>query len=484
MVGFQESGPARVVSGEIGGLPAYWIEADGPCYAGLTFRVGQADETVPTRGLTHLVEHLAMHSVGDPPYQCNASVGLTTTDFYARGSSQEMAQFLEAVCRGLSDLPLGRTRLEARVLRTEAAGGSSGIDARMAWLRFGNTGQGLSWLPEFYFRNPRPEPVRDWTAERFTRDNCALWFVGRLPSEMRLNLPSGRRFPFPTTTRIRDLQLPAAIRGDGEAVTISLESPRTSAATAALRIAMARIRADARMERGLIYRGDWNREPLSTERALDTLWVTCMKEHAAEVLDRLMAVLEDIAARGPTDLELEEDLTATVRDIEDPDSRPQEVSGWARYAVTGFPILSSAEILEEQRRLTASDCAQTLGDAFATAILAIPPVARKPQGFSDYPISADIIEGRTFSLSNVKQDKGNRLIIGPEGISLVGAKGASTVRWQACVAFILEGEGEWSLLDANGFAITIRPDEFDDIEDIRHMIDDALPIPIRIGTQS
>jgi hypothetical protein len=482
----QESGPARKVgTGEIDGIPAFWVEADGPCYAGLIFRVGQADETVPTRGLTHLVEHLAMHALGEPQYQCNAAVGLTTTDFYARGSSEEMAQFLEGVCGSLSDLRMDRIRPEARVLRTEAAKRNPGVHARMSWLRFGHTGQGLSWLPEFYFRNPRPGPVGEWASERFTRGNCAVWYVGRLPAQLRLPLPEGPRHPYGPVVRITDLPLPAAIRGDDEGVAISLESARTSASTASLRVAMNRVRSEARMEHGLIYGGDWDREPLSTDRAHNTVWFSCMKEHAAELQDRLIATLDDLAANGPTEEEIEEDGTAMARQAEDPDSRPQDASAAARYAVSGSPAVSMADLIEEHSRLTPAACAASMTEMLETAILAVPPVARRPGGYNEYPISAPVVEGRSFGRANSKKDDGDRLIIGPDGVSRVGKNGAaSTVRWDSCVAFILEGEGEWVLLDAEGFAVRVESDDFDDIDVIRDLIDRALPIPIRIGTQS
>ena len=44
----------------VDGLSTYWVANGGPFRAVLVFRVGQADETLPTRGICHLVEHLAI----------------------------------------------------------------------------------------------------------------------------------------------------------------------------------------------------------------------------------------------------------------------------------------------------------------------------------------------------------------------------------------------------------------------------------------
>jgi len=39
----------------VDGVPCFWADLPGPCHAGLLFRVGRADETLPTAGLTQLV---------------------------------------------------------------------------------------------------------------------------------------------------------------------------------------------------------------------------------------------------------------------------------------------------------------------------------------------------------------------------------------------------------------------------------------------
>jgi hypothetical protein len=45
---------------EVGGVPVFWADAPRPYEVQLLFRMGRADETLATSGITHLVEHLAM----------------------------------------------------------------------------------------------------------------------------------------------------------------------------------------------------------------------------------------------------------------------------------------------------------------------------------------------------------------------------------------------------------------------------------------
>ena len=49
------------------GNPYMWAETPPPARAALMFRVGVIDETLPTSGITHLIEHLALHELIPKP---------------------------------------------------------------------------------------------------------------------------------------------------------------------------------------------------------------------------------------------------------------------------------------------------------------------------------------------------------------------------------------------------------------------------------
>ena len=63
---------------EISGIRTLIAPGNGPLAAGLVFRVGCADEPLSRRGLTHLVEHLALHRHGLIEHDANAATGITT----------------------------------------------------------------------------------------------------------------------------------------------------------------------------------------------------------------------------------------------------------------------------------------------------------------------------------------------------------------------------------------------------------------------
>src|SRR4051794_7110628 len=106
----------------------------GPMRAGLTFRVGTADETLARSGITHLLEHLALAPLGLTDYHFNGATAPTFPSFYMQGSESDIAGFLPSVCRTIHDLPMARLEVEKEILRTEwSSRGNTAVDALPLW---------------------------------------------------------------------------------------------------------------------------------------------------------------------------------------------------------------------------------------------------------------------------------------------------------------------------------------------------------------
>jgi hypothetical protein len=448
----------------VDGVPLLFIETDGPTVAGLVFRVGQADETIPIRGITHLVEHLALHSIGSVHYQHNGTVDLTEATFMARGEPDEVGDFMGTVCRTLASLPVDRIGLEAQILRTEAAGRSINPPALMTYLRHGFTAYGLPWLPEFFLNDPRPGPTLEWASCRFNRGNCALWVAGQMPPNLTLPLPEGNRYPLPEARQIGGLALPASIQWGKDTVAVDYISPRTPESTALVRIILKRFHDQIRQARGLTYLAAGYRESLSTMQAENVLWLSCLESQSAQVRAEALAILESMASNGPTQQELDEDLAGFVRNASDPAARVGQVVGAASYEITGMPPHTLAQFIEEQEAITPASCAAELAQALTTGILAAPALAGgPPQGMAGYPISCAPITGMTHRPQRSRPwERTEVLIAGPEGISRVSRDGAQavTVRWAECVGWVQDPNGTWHLLGADGFAVDVRPTDW------------------------
>src|SRR5947199_907803 len=196
---------------EIDGVQTLLVPAGGPLRAGLTFRVGLADETLPYTGVTHLVEHLVLPDQEPHGYRADRMV---TTSFDVEGSADDVVAFLDRVCRSLADLPMAQLDTQKSELRAERAERSPDPAAELAPWRYGARSYGLLGFDEFGLHRLTAEDVREWAASEFTRENAVLWLAGDgVPAGLRLRLPSGARRPPPQAYPILR-QTPAYCTGD------------------------------------------------------------------------------------------------------------------------------------------------------------------------------------------------------------------------------------------------------------------------------
>ena len=76
---------------DVDGVPTLLAATGGPMHAGLTFRVGTADETLARSGITHLIEHLALAPLGLADYHVNGATAPAFTTFHTQGSEADIA---------------------------------------------------------------------------------------------------------------------------------------------------------------------------------------------------------------------------------------------------------------------------------------------------------------------------------------------------------------------------------------------------------
>lgn len=215
----------------VDGVPVLWSPAPGPLTAGLVLGVGRRDEDVVRGGVTHLVEHLAMRSLGRTTLDCNATVDTAATQFTATGSPEQVAGFLRAICSALADLPTDGLAAEAGVLRAEAGmPAPPAVGALMTEL-YGAQGAGLSGFREPALHSITADHVRAWARTRFVRGNAALWLTGPPPPGVSLPLPDGPS-PERTPSPARELTLPTLVEiGPEGLVALGAEAPYGVAVT-------------------------------------------------------------------------------------------------------------------------------------------------------------------------------------------------------------------------------------------------------------
>jgi len=192
----------RIERTEVDGIPTWWVDGPRPFTAVLTFRVGSFDETARTKGITHLVEHLAFYPHRHYELGFNGHVDGHFARLYAQGHPDKVGEFLRLVTTSIHDLPLDRLATEAEVLRREAAGLPGAWTDQILWAYFGPYGPGLVGIPENGLGWLDGEHLTAWASRYFTRENAALTLVGKPPTSWGLSLPPGEPQPYRLPERI------------------------------------------------------------------------------------------------------------------------------------------------------------------------------------------------------------------------------------------------------------------------------------------
>jgi zinc protease len=461
-------GPDIEVS-EVDGVPLLHLPLDGPTTVALAFGVGRADEPPHRGGMTHLAEHVVMTSLSDRALVSSAHTELLRTVFQFRGAPGEAAAFLHSVASAVADLPLDHLGDEVEVLRTEqAVHGGSGLGGRLAWYRFGATGLGSVVLPELFLRNPDPDVLRAWVAERFTSDNAVVWVAGEVPTGLAVPLLRGARRPEPPTRQINGLRTPTLVTIDGLIVAASHLVERTVAASTGFRIAEHRLARRLRLERGLAYDVGLDYLPIGRRSALVTIGATCLDRHVDEVETALLEVLDDLAFDGPTDGELALELERLRDATNDAAQHEGRLDAAASDVLLGAPSQPLGLLVTAQAALDAITVADAMRQALRSMILLVPRGARRPdRPLYPYPLAtaASIGEATVFHAASTgvhlpwqKRD-GPTLAVGTEGVAMEGPSGARTaaVRWVECVAVVAEPDGRRVIFGADGYTIGVDP---------------------------
>jgi hypothetical protein len=473
--------PLQIRQTEVGGLPAFWTEAPAPFAVFLVFRVGRADETLATGGITHLVEHLAMPTE-TPHVEVNATVTPIETFFWAVGNRERAVTAMNGIATRLAERDLARLETERRILLTEAA--SAGMDAvrSAATLRFGAARHGLVGYDELGLHRVAADEVAAWWGERFTAGNAALYMTARPPRELSIRLPAGTRMPAPEPVPIDYLQTPALYPyGVPGGVSVAMLVERTVETTAALSVAEQRLRRRLRFELGVTYGVSASYEPLSGRKAHAVLWADCLDERAADVRDEAIALLRELAETGPTEEEQSEGTALVRQDTADPLQAVSFLHHHALQELLGEELESPADLLRQREAVTAQGAADALAAALDTMIVTVPEGTRgKARGVEPYPVTSPrAVSGRGYRLRGVhvkREYRRPRLVCGDEGVSLVTAEGPPlTVVFDECVALQRWAEGQRGLWGRDGFYLFVDPERWrGGREAVRH-IDDHVP---------
>ena len=285
---------------EIDGVPTAWSRVPGPLRAGLFLRVGYADETLVTSGVSHLLEHLALFGFSRPGDHSNGQVEATTTLFHCTGDDATVVDFLRDVTRQLVSPPTERLEDERGVLRTEAASrGPSAEGALLTW-RYGARTYGLAGQQELGLEHLTAEDLLAWSVRYATTGNAALWLSGPPPAGLALSLPPGPRHPAPDAREAIVPALPAYFpAGDSRRIALHAVLDRGYANAALADVVSGRLLDALRVDQAVAYspRADYGAVTADAGRLL--VFSDLAEGRATDGARLFMAVLSGLAGQAP-----------------------------------------------------------------------------------------------------------------------------------------------------------------------------------------
>nr|WP_230416056.1 insulinase family protein [Micromonospora tarapacensis] len=441
--------------------------------AGLTFRVGTADETLSRHGITHLLEHLALAPLGTADYHFNGATGPVFTTFHMQGSAPDIATFLTAVCANLTDLPTGRLEVEKDILRTEWSSRGGGPTDDLPLWRHGARDHGLSSYPEWGLGTLTAEDLRQWAARWFTRENAVLWIAGdRVPEGLRLTLPAGARQPVPAASSALP-STPAYFVHGAQAVVLDAVVRRRAAASIFADVLERELFRALRQDAGLSYTTTTGYEPRGDGQAHLRALVDALAEKQDAVLGGFIDVLAKLRVGRIEQSDLDAAVAKRVDMYSTVEADAARLPAYAFNLLTGEPNRTVDEHRADLKAITLADLDEVAREVSASALLMVPDGTRADwAGFTAAPTTSESVAAGTTYHS---RDDDNRLRIGPEGVSHLGAGGTLTVAYADCAVMLAWPDGARQLIGADAIVLHIEPTLFDVRPAAMTVIDNGVP---------
>lgn len=466
---------------EIDGVKTVWADIPGPTRAGLLFRTGSADETLVTAGDVHLLEHLALASIGSTPDRVNGSTGPVATVFHAVGAAEHVAELLQKICAALRRLPGDLMENERSVLTAESAGRQYSPLSRILARRYGAQGHGLAGLNEIGLKTVTIERLQARSDLTFTRDNAILWMSSAPPAGMSLDLPGGDRQPIPTPVPLAR-KLPGWFVDDscGGIASASLVE-RNAVATIAAQVARRGMTDVLRLEKGISYSPAVAYDPIDADIAQFVLFADSepdrrreLANEFGEVLGRLgdvddMRVAEIIA-------DCAERWLGSLAPSPD-DMLLGELQRMAVDWIHGRPFKSIEELVEETRAVTADDVSAFMRGLESTRISAVPGKAKMQTWMGDSMAECLAVPVEGAEMRSIDYPVRTEILVnGCEGITIRFDDGShTTMRYDELAGALSFDDGGLCLVDRNGGILNLDPQMWRAGDEVRSDVVSRIP---------
>lgn len=465
---------------EVDGVPVYWVPGEQRMRAGLWFRVGMADGTLPTHGWLHLLEHLALHGRDTIRTPVNGHVGMLHTSFDVEGEPEDIAAFLEQTCRRLTDPDFTDLEHEQRVLRAEGATRGRGAVATHLLWRYGAQGPGLAAYDEFGLYTADADRLRGLAADSYTRGNAVLALTGPPPAGLRLPLKDGTRWPANRATPC-DQPMPGGFPGLEGSVGLSGVVPRSTAAATLTRALRRGLEGGFRHGAGVGYSGWSSYELVDAEHAMVSAGMDILPEALANVVSDTTKVLRRLRDRGPDPTELRDDLDQELRRI-----KAEPAENWLPYLAARDVLLGRLPTDRDQRAaevdaVTVDDIRQAALAMWSSLLVSVDPAGgRDPQlSWHSGPPRASVPLGQEFKHIGSPVAKA-MLTVGHSGAHVDTTTNKISASYDELAAVVAYPDGGRMLIRRDGYQLPIEPALWKDGQQAVATVDAAVPAALRV----
>ena len=445
----------------------HFPSAENTTAATLIFAAGIRDETLPTLGTLHALEHLVLSTVRRTPIEINGSVGLNTTDFTATGSPQLVAAFLEGVCRALIDPPLDRMATESKVLDAEGGEGDGGPPLALA--RYGWRDLGVVGGPGPGPRGIRADAIQEAAARWFVASNAVLVIDGPWPEELRLPLRTG---PVPIHDRVapRHWDRPHAITVDEPSCAAGIILPEPSTPGIEL-LAVAlienRLTEVLRHDRGLIYDTSVCMAPTTEHRWDVSIEIDPPPERVGEAVRGLVETLGGVLLTGPTEEELsyarDQVIEASLsRDAQIGDILAVSVGQLHDAGVAPFDAAVIAGVTFDEvaayLQAAAYDLLLLADETTEPELRAldIPIISGQPETAGPLP-PGELFRPPMLALAISKEARSSRLVLTPTGLAHQYEDAVVEIGWHDVAGVMRDEDGDLVVFGNAGGALPVGP---------------------------
>lgn len=461
------------------GVPGVFARTGGPIKAGLAFRVGFADEPLPKRGITHLIEHLALHSAGVADYHYNGATGVEHTYFHLQGSEADIVAFLNGVCASLLEPPLRRLPVEKEILRAEAASRRTGVHEMLPMWRHGARDFGLASFPEWGLAGLGPDDLHAWVARYFVRQNAALWIAGSaVPAGLKLTLPDGARQPVPVASSGLPVR-PAYFPGSSGAIVWDAVVRREGAAGIFAGVLEREMRRALRQEGGLSYTAQTDYDPRGDDSAVITAVADALPDKQGAVLGGFVDVLAAMRIGRIDPAEVSTVVNQRCDALLQAEEQGARLPGQAFNLLAGRPAQSVEEAIAETRAVTHGDVLRVAAAAYADGLLMTPAGTTADwAGYAAAPTSSDQpVSGQAYPSL---EDPPTRIILGEAGVSVADEDQTATVRFETCAVALAWPDGARQLIGQDGMVVRVEPTMYAGIPAAVPWLDARIPHGLRV----